>query len=98
MPEEEKAIDVEVVEIDGVPPAPPAASYPYESERAGARRSREDWRQWQGRVRQLDMRWWPLWLFLGIIALFLILTVGVAAAILMIIFRIIRGILRAILG
>jgi hypothetical protein len=69
MNKEATEIEVEVVEIDGVTPAVPQAG-------DEEQRSQKDWRQWQGRIRKLDSRWWPLWVLLGIIALMLALTVG----------------------
>jgi hypothetical protein len=91
MTEEPQAIEVEVLEIDGA--APPA-----KVETGGQFQSRQPWEQWQGRIRQLDARWWPLWVFLGIIALALMLTVGVVLGVIFLIFRIIRGFLRMLVG
>ncbi len=91
MTDEPQAIEVEVLEIDGA--APPA-----KVESGGESQSRQPWEKWQGRVRQLDARWWPLWVFLGIIAVALLLTVGVVLGVIFLIFRIIRGFLRAIVG
>ena len=73
MTKEATEIEVEVLEIDGV-------TQPAKETRAGMPNPQpnggwQDWRQWQGRVRRLDGRWWPLWVFLGIIALGLLLTV-----------------------
>ncbi|MCU0751995.1 MAG: hypothetical protein MUF86_02635 [Akkermansiaceae bacterium] len=94
MPEEPKEIEVEVVEIDGVAPVvrQPSADEP-------ARRAEEwrDWRQWQGRVRRLDSRWWPLWVILGIIALALALTVGLVAGVILLIVRLFLNLIRAVL-
>lgn len=88
-------IEVEVVEIDGVAPTVPQAQ-------AGGREQQQqgdwqDWRKWQGRVRKLDSRWWPLWVFLGIIAVALALTVGVVFGVIFLIFRILANLVRAIL-
>jgi len=91
MTDEPQAIEVEVLEIDGA--APPA-----QVETGREAQSRQPWENWQGRVRQLDARWWPLWLFLGIIALALMLTVGVVLGVIFLIFRIIRGFLRMLVG
>ncbi|MGL5019068.1 MAG: hypothetical protein ACRDBP_13105 [Luteolibacter sp.] len=89
MIQESQAIEVEVVEIDGLTPAPrpkvEADSPP-----------RQPWSNWQGQIRQLDSRWWPLWVLLGTVVVVLLLTVGVVLGILFLIFRIIRGMLRAI--
>ena len=94
MTKEATEIEVEVVEIDGVTPVVPQP-------RAGETRPQgnwQDWRQWQGKVRTLDSRWWPLWVFLGIIALALFLTVGLVLAVIFLIVRIFLQILRAIFG
>lgn len=94
MTNEPQAIEVEVVEIDGA--APPAK---FESqEEAQPRQSWPDLQNWQGRVRQLDSRWWPLWVVLGVIAVVLFLTFGLVIAVIFAVFRIIRGIVRAIFG
>ena len=86
--QESQAIEVEVLEIDGVVPViKPEPS-------AGARPA---WQDWQGRVRQLDSRWWPLWLLLGIIFVLLALTVGVVLGLVFVIFAVIRRFLRMLL-
>ena len=92
MPQEPEILEAEVVEIDGVAPAPTARPEP--QARAGG--SWQDWQQWQGRVRKLDARWWPLWIVLGIIVVMLLLTVGVLFAAVMLTGRLIFGTLRAI--
>lgn len=91
MTNEPQAIEVEVVEIDGA--APPVKVEPREE----APRQRPDWQNWQGRVRTLDARWWPLWVLLGVIAVVLLLTVGVVVGIVLVIFRILRGLVRAVI-
>lgn len=91
MDKEAQAIEVEVVAIDGA--VPPAAI-----ERAApASAPRQPWREARSRVLQLDSRWWPLWVFLGVIAVALFLTVGVVLAIVYVIFRILKGIVNAII-
>lgn len=91
MTKEATEIEVEVVEIDGVTPAAPQA-------REEEQRPQNDWRQWQGRVRQLDGRWWPLWVVLGIIAFVLLLTVGLVLGVIFVIFRLCKKLIRAVLG
>ena len=88
---ETEAIEVEVVEVDGIVQS--SRSKPEEEARP-----QQDWRQWQGRVRTLDSRWWPLWVALGVIAVLLMLTVGVVVAVVFVIFRILIAIKRALFG
>lgn len=89
MTNEPQAIEVEVVEIDGA--APPAK---FEGREESP--PRQQWQNWQGRVRRLDSRWWPLWVFLGAIAFVLVLAAGLFLGIVFVIFRILSGIVRAI--
>lgn len=91
MTKETTEIEVEVLEIDGVAPAPPM-------ENPQSQADWQDWRQWGGRVRRLDSRWWPLWVVLGLIALVLALTVGLVLGVVFLIFRIIGKIIRAVFG
>jgi len=81
-------VEVEVVEIDGVTrePQPDARTDPEPAPHG--------WAQWSGRIRTLDARWWPLWVVLGVIAVFLALTVGLVLAAIYLLFRIVFGILR----
>lgn len=96
MEKEPETIEVEVVEIDGVVPA---AVPPHQQETGGnSRRNWGEWQNWQGRVRTLNMRWWPLWALLGIIAFLLLITFGFVIGIIYVIYRCIRGILSAIAG
>jgi hypothetical protein len=91
MEREAQAIEVEVVAIDGA--TPPAAI-----ERAAPGPApRQPWREARTRVLQLDSRWWPLWVLLGGLAIALFLTVGVALAVVYLIFRILKGIVNAII-
>lgn len=87
-----QAIEVEVVEIDGA--APPAK---FETPEASA--PRQFWQtNWQDRALKLNSRWWPLWVLLGAAAVVLLLTVGLALGIVFVIFRILRGLMRALFG
>jgi hypothetical protein len=77
-------VEVEVTEIDGVTvetvgPVP-------ESESSA---KPNGWTGWQGRVRTLDSRWWPLWVLLGIIGVVLALTVGLVLAAIYLVFRVV---------
>lgn len=90
MKEETQAIEVEVVAIDGIAPVAPA--------RAAEEPRRRDWRSLQGRIVKLDPKWWPLWVVLGTVAVFLALTVGVVVFAIWLVFAILRGIARALFG
>jgi hypothetical protein len=94
MTKEVTEIEVEVLEIDGIAPV---VAQERSAESPQQRGEWQDWRQWQGRVRRLDSRWWPLWLFLGIIAVGLALTVGLVIAVGLVILRVFLKIARAIL-
>ncbi|MCW1883483.1 hypothetical protein OKA04_02005 [Luteolibacter flavescens] len=84
-------IEAEVLEIDGKQPPPP------QREPEPTRRD-DPWQAMRGRVIKLDRRWWPLWVLLGIVALAIALTVGVVVAAVVIVFKIIGGVLRFLLG
>lgn len=92
MTTESQAIEVEVVEIDGV--APLAKSEARED--SPPRQQWQDWQQWQGQIRKLDSRWWPLWVVLGTIAVLILLTFGVVIGVVFLVFKIISTFLRAI--
>lgn len=94
MTTEPQAIEVEIVEIDGMAPPPSLAKGREEVPQWSG--SPDPWRGWQGRIRTLDARWWPLWLFLGIVALALMLTLGVVIGAVWLIFRIVTGFFRSI--
>jgi hypothetical protein len=97
MQKDSEEIEVEVVEIDGEAPIITRSQDdridPDEGSAFGGWRNTS---QWQGRVRRLDSRWWPLWVLLGIIALILLLTLGVVFAVIYLIIRTIRRIIVAI--
>lgn len=89
MPE---TLEAEVIEIDGKAPEPAAAQSGPESYSQRARQL----------VFQLDRRWWPLWLVLGVVALALLLTVGlVVGAVFLVaslVIRTIRSFVAAVSG
>jgi len=91
---ETNEIEVEVLEIDGVAPLVPQ---PHGQDHGVPPEETRDWRHWQGRVARLDSRWWPLWVLLGAIAMVVVLTLGLVLGVLFLIFRVILGIVRAIL-
>lgn len=83
-------IEAEVLEIDGKQPPPPHQPEPP--------RRDDPWQAMRGRVVKLDRRWWPVWVVLGILALALALTVGVVVAAVVLVFKVIGGVLRLLLG
>jgi hypothetical protein len=89
----EQTIEVEIVEIDGIA----VESRPVRGE-APNKRGRVDWTQWQGRVKRIDARWWPLWLVLGIIVLVLAAVVGICVAVVFVAWRIFKGLLNGIVS
>lgn len=86
-----QAIEVEVLEVDGVtvPPRPEVENTP---------RQDAPWRQWQGQITRLDGRWWPLWVILGIIAVGLLLSLGLVIGVIYLVFRVLAAIARALFG
>lgn len=90
MTTEPQSIEVEVLEIDGG--VPPATVSGWDDSPP----SPPDSVSWQGAVRTLDRRWWPLWIFLGIAVVSLMIAVGLVLAILFMIFKLLSGIVRLI--
>lgn len=88
MPE---TIEAEVIEIDGAPPPEKSGRDP-EPQTANYRD------RIRGAVLNLDRRWWPLWLLLGILALALALTVGVVLAVIVGIISLFRRLLAGLFG
>jgi hypothetical protein len=94
MTDQSQAIEVEVVEIDGAAPI-----QKFERHEQASSKQAQPWKNWQGRFfGKLDRRWWPLWIFLGVILLVLLLTVGVVLGVIVLIFKILRGMIRTIIG
>lgn len=98
MPKPVQEIEVEVVAIDGTTPVDTQQS-PLDQPQSDQTHPRTwpDWQQWQGKVRTLDRRWWPLWAALGILALALALTVGLVLGVVYVIVRSVVKLVRAIL-
>jgi len=101
----EPAIEVEVVAIDGSAPPPPGhARVPT----AGSDSSDDDdddarvvhsWANWQRRPGQAQMLhpfWWPVFIVGGGLLLAVILAIGVCVVVLVVIYQIVRGLLRAV--
>ncbi|MBK1827192.1 hypothetical protein [Haloferula rosea] len=82
MPE---TLEAEVIEIDGKAPEPAENRSSSESYSERARQM----------VFQLDRRWWPLWLVLGVVAVALLLTVGVVVGVFFLIVTMVKRILLA---
>jgi len=93
MSREEPTIEAEVVEIDGV------AVEPRQAKSAGPDPARwKDWGRWQGRVKTLNPRWWPLWLLLGFILLVLVVAIGLCVAVLSATYWIMKSIIMGIVS
>lgn len=84
---EEKTIEVEVVEIDGVAVIPRPMTAKRET------RGKIDWSVWHSRTKRLDARWWPLWLIIGFIAIVVMVIVGISTAAIFVVWRILKTIL-----
>lgn len=89
----EETIEVEVVEIDGVAVEPRPVRGEAPDARGGI-----DWSVWQGRVKRLDSRWWPLWFVLGFVVLVVAVAVGLCVAVVFVAWRIFVAILRGFAG
>ena len=101
-------IEAEVLEIDGKAPAAPTSTHPHSSaparsdppgyefngESDSASRPSTSWQRIPGQVRTLSPLWWPLLAAAAIVALVLLLTLGIAAAILITVFRLLRALFR----
>jgi len=96
MTRERTDIEVEVLEIDGVAPVEPQAQTSAQRQPQGG--SWQDWRSWQGRVRRLDSRWWPLGVLLGMIAVALVVTVGLGIGAGVLVVRVFLKLMRALVG
>lgn len=91
---EKQTIEAEVVEIDGIAVEPQPAGKAPETQRARW----NNWGHWQGRIKTLDARWWPLWAVLGFIALVLLVAIGMCAAVLAVTYWIFKSILIGIVS
>ncbi|WP_035601603.1 hypothetical protein [Haloferula sp. BvORR071] len=84
-------IEAEVLEIDGSPAPPPSRDAQTPPQRGGA----DAWRAaLQGQIFRLDKRWWPLWVFLGIVAVAILAVIGVFVVAFIVVAKILGGILR----
>lgn len=93
MTNESQTIEVEVIEIDGAVPA--AKSPPREQPPSPL----PDWQKWLKRLnwfRHLDRRWWPLWVILATAGVFLFLTIGIVVGVILLVFRVLNGMVRAV--
>lgn len=109
--DQDAPIEVEVIEIDGEIPRPPVVAAgtaglrrldPWDEARpageSGTRRFQATWQGWPVRTRTLHPLWWPLLLIAGAMLVFLVLTLGLLLAVGIGVFRLIRALLRALLG
>lgn len=93
MDREVREIEVEIVGEDA---EAPIVSRAEAEDGGGGRRDDEwrEWRHWQGRAKTLDLRWWPLWVVLGTIAVFLLLTLGLVIAVVYGVLKLVGRVLR----
>lgn len=87
-----REIEAEVVEIDGRPVVAPT----HDPAPTHAHGNRQDWRQWQGRIRRIDSRWWPLWVVLGAVVVTVALALAAVLAVIWSIGWILRQFLRTL--
>jgi hypothetical protein len=89
---ESPAIEVEVLEIDGNTPQLRTTRETFSDSQPHS----NTWATWQGRIRHLDRRWWPLWLLLGLALLTVVLTLGLVVGLITVILKCLQIILRQI--
>ncbi len=93
MTKEASEIEVEVVEVENTLPGArteAARDVPTASQR-------REWRHWQGRVRRIDARWWPLWVIPGVVILGLAAVAGAVIGLLALVFVLVRSLVRILL-
>ena len=93
MNSEETTIEAEVVEIDDVSMD---SSIPRRQGSQESSRTQKAWGSWQGKVKNLDAHWWPLWLVLGFLLLVIVVAVGMCAAVLGVIYWVIKSVVRGV--
>jgi len=98
MSEPVKEIEVEVLEIDGVRQESRVDDCASGRGVWGEQHKAPPWAGWQGKVRGLDRRWWPLWVLLGLVLAFFAVVVGVIAMVVMLVIRLVVGFVKALSG
>jgi hypothetical protein len=98
--DDEPAIEVEVIEIDGVvpPPKSAAADGSYPDDESANSQTWTHWQSWPSQARNLHPLWWPVLIVAGGILLAVFLTAGLLLGVLFVIYRIVRDLLRALFG
>ena len=95
----EPTLEAEVVEIDGVAVDPKTMREKSAGRPKGPQRAPwAQWGTWQGQMKRLDARWWPLWVVLGFIVLVLVVAVGMVALVCYVTWRVTLGLLNALLS
>ena len=89
-------IEAEVIEIDGHKPAAVRSAGHSPSPDKPTSAGSKILGGFGGKVIQLDRRWWPLWVILGVIAIAALLVFGTISGALYVAFLIVRGIVRAL--
>jgi len=92
MTRETQAIEVEIVEIDGVPPH--SISGPHNN--VAATHRPQDWGNFRYKISKFDKRWWPLWAIVGVITFSLLLAGGLLFGIIILVLQFVRKLLQAI--
>jgi len=93
MSHEEPTIEAEVVEIDGISIQ---SEIPHQERSRGSSEPHSAWRSWQGKVKAVDARWWPLWLILGFLLLIIVVAIGMCAAVIGFIYWICKSLIRGL--
>jgi hypothetical protein len=98
---DEPAIEVEVLEIDGAAPPPPTVAAAtdeeiYQDDDSTGGHPWTNWQRWPAQARHLHPFWWPVLIIGGCALLALFLTAGLVLGVLFIIYRIVRNLFRAV--
>jgi hypothetical protein len=98
--DDEPAIEVEVIAIDGAAPPPKtdAADGIYPDDGPPGGQAWTHWQSWPSQARNLHPLWWPVIIVAGGILLVVFLTAGLLLGVLFVIYRIVRDLLRVLFG
>ena len=82
----EKTIEAEVLEIDGVTVRA----------RVVDEAAWKNWRGWQANIKQLNVRWWPLWLVLCAVLLIIAIGLGICVILLLMVWSLVKALLAGL--